>query len=445
MKFGSIEVITFFAIYLYNLFLINYYGKIAEFKLNKKLIVVLFPIVMSLIYFSIITKLIYLPIAYMINFLMYILTFKIIFNVTVGSAYILSICQTIQIIIIRDIILGIIILLSENIMIQTSESYQIYMLVSALTRIFVLTIGIIFDKEVYTNKVKMMLLYRKKIRLIILTITSLIVILSNLNYAYYYYYVDDQVITIMMILTRICIYFCFYFAIGMAFKSIQWVEEVVFYKTNLLNLEHNNNINKKIDEYSNLLKIYNHDFKNILFNIKDSIEVGDTEKAKEIILSFDNKIQAVTNYNKNLSNNSLINAILNRLYEKCNYENINFDSDCYIPNELSISDIELINIFNNLSSNALEACIKQDNSEKRWISFKSYVKDNNLIIYQSNSFNGYIKFRNDKLVTTKKNKKLHGIGVESIKYIVNEVNGMALIKVDEEKREFKFLIKIPLK
>ena len=80
---------------------------------------------------------------------------------------------------------------------------------------------------------------------------------------------------------------------------------------------------------------------------------------------------------------------------------------------------------------------------KKWITFKSYIKDNNLIIYQSNSFDGYIKFRKDRLITTKKDKKLHGIGVESIKYIVNKANGIELIKVDKENREFKFLIKIP--
>ncbi|MDM0605674.1 GHKL domain-containing protein [Clostridium perfringens] len=123
-------------------------------------------------------------------------------------------------------------------------------------------------------------------------------------------------------------------------------------------------------------------------------------------MTFDEKIQEVTNYNKKLLNNSLINALLNKLYEECNSNNILFDSDCYIPSNICITDLELVNIFNNLSSNAFEDCIKQDNTESKWINFKSYVKDDNLIIYQNNSFNGYIKFRNDRLITTKKNKNL---------------------------------------
>ncbi|HII4444136.1 TPA: GHKL domain-containing protein [Clostridium perfringens] len=123
-------------------------------------------------------------------------------------------------------------------------------------------------------------------------------------------------------------------------------------------------------------------------------------------MTFDEKIQEVTNYNKKLLNNSLINDLLNKLYEECNSNNILFDSDCYIPSNICITDLELVNIFNNLSSNAFEDCIKQDNTESKWINFKIYVKDDNLIIYQNNSFNGYIKFRNDRLITTKKNKNL---------------------------------------
>lgn len=70
-----------------------------------------------------------------------------------------------------------------------------------------------------------------------------------------------------MLINRICIVFCFLFSLNRGIKSIKWIEEEVFYKTNLLNLKHNEDINKKIDDYSNLLKMYNHDFKNIILKI----------------------------------------------------------------------------------------------------------------------------------------------------------------------------------
>ncbi len=346
----------------------------------------------------------------------------------------------------RDIAVGILSILSGKSMYQTVHFDGFYIMSFGLSRFFMCILVINFNKICDIEMVKKLLINRGKLIMSNLTIVSLIVILLNTNYTYYYSENASSVNinTYFMLINRFCIGFCFLFSLNMAIKSVKWVEEEVFYKSNLMNLDYNEKLNEKIDEYSNLLRMYNHDFKSILLNINDSIEIGDTKKAKNIISEFDRNINEISDYNKKLSNNVLINALLNRLYEKCNSQDIFFDSDCYIPSNIKITDLELTNIFNNLSSNAFEACIKQNNNEKKWISFKSYVKDSNLIIYQSNSFDGHIKFRKDKLKTTKKDKKLHGIGVESIKHIVDKAGGIALIKVDKENREFKFLIKIPL-
>ena len=436
-----IELVTFSSIYLFNKILIDYSLNLLDLK--SKNLAKCFPMFISIISMILICKKIYTPIGYIIMFFIYVITFKAIFYNSIVDIGSIIIYQIFHMILFRDISVGILSIISGKSMYQAIQCYEIYILSFGLCRFLMYILIVNFNKICDIRMSKKLLINKKKLIMSNLTVICLIIILLNSNYTYYYSG-NISTTTYIMLINRICIGFCFFFSLNMGIKSIKWIEEEVFYKTNLLNLEHNEDINKKIDNYSNLLKMYNHDFKNILLNIKDSIEMGDNEKAKEIILAFDEKIQGITNYNKKLSNNSLVNALLNRLYEECNSNKILFDSDCYIPSNLSITDLELVNIFNNLSSNAFEACIKQDNTESKWINFKSYVKDDNLIIYQNNSFNGYIKFRNDRLITTKKNKKFHGIGVESIKHIVNEANGMALVKVDKENREFKFLIKIPL-
>ena len=436
-----IEFITFFIIYIYNKFFINYCINLLE--VRNKLMVKMYPICMAIISIILISEKTFMPIVYIITFFIQMIIFKIIFYDSIGVISTIIIYQIFHIIINRDIVNGILSIIFKKSMYQVVQSYETYVLSFALCRILILILGVNFEKICSLDTAKKLLINRKRLKSLILTVTSLVIILLNSNYIYYYSG-DISGITLYILVNRICINTCFYFALSMGIKSIKWVEDEVLYKSNLLNLKYNENINKKIESYSNLLKIYNHDFKNILLNIKDSIEIGDNEKAKEIILEFDEKVQYVTNYNKKLSNNSLVNALLNRLCEECNSNNILFDSDCYIPINISITNLELVNIFNNLSSNAFEACIKQDDTDLKWIKFKSYVKEDNLVIYQNNSFNGCIKFRNDRLITTKKNKKFHGIGVESIKHIVNESKGMVFINVDKEKREFKFLIKIPL-
>ena len=80
----------------------------------------------------------------------------------------------------------------------------------------------------------------------------------------------------------------------------------------------------------------------------------------------------------------------------------------------------------------------------RKIIFKSYIKDDFFILYTQNSFNGEIIIEQNKIRTTKRNKKQHGVGIESIKNIVESANGIALFDVNEEKNMFRFYIKIPL-
>lgn len=436
-----IELITFIIIYLYNKFFINYCSNLLETR-NKKMLKI-YPVILSCISMILICSKIYTGLGYIISFLVQILMLKVIFTNSITEIYNLVIYQIFHMVVNRDIVIGIFSIIFKTSMYKVVQSYELYILSFALGRILILVLCHNFEKICDINMAKKLLINIKRLRGLILTITSLVIILLNSNYTYYYAG-DVGTTTFQMLINRVCINVCFYFSLSMAIKSVKWVEEEVFYKSNLLNLEYNENLNRKIDEYSYLLKMYNHDFKKVLINIKDSIKIGDNESAMKIILKFDDRIKEISSYDEKMSNNSLINALLNRLSEECLANDILFDSDCYIPENFNISELDLVNIFNNLSSNAFEACIKQGTDDKRWISFKSYVKDENLIIYQRNTFNGHIKFKKDKLITTKENKKIHGIGVESIKHIVSESNGMALIKIDKEIREFKFLIKIPL-
>lgn len=398
---------------------------------------------MSLVSLILISRKIYGPSTYMLVFLMYMLSFKLVFRDSIEAIFSLIIYQIFQMILYRDIFIGILSILTGKSMYQTIKCHGTYALSLILCELLMLFVFINFSKKYKLDMAKKLFINRNNLMISKLTIIVLFIMLINSN-SIYVYTEDIPKIVYSILINRVCTAFYLYFSIKMGIKAIKWEEEELLYKTNLLRLEHNNDINKKVDDYSKLLKMYNHDVKNILFNIKDAIEMGNEEKAKEIISAFNEKTHDFANLNNELSNNSLLNALLNRLNENCKTKNICFSSECYIPDEISISELDLLKIFNNLVSNAWEACNNQKLDEKKWINFRSYVNCNELIIYQSNSFNGTIKFKNDKLITTKDNKKIHGIGVESIKHIVNGVNGMAFEKVDKEKREFKFLIKIPL-
>lgn len=440
MTMITMKIIVFFSIYLYNVFLLKGYEGIAEFRFDKMRTILFFSIILSIGGIFCGGFEITLFKSYIILFLLYMIIFKIIFDETISTIYILVIHQIFLIAINLDIIIGLFALVNRKSIYEITQDYNLFVLIFSLN---IVIMSIILNKQFYKEIFKKFLLYRKKLSGNIFILTSLVIILLILNYLDYNFNKESITVAIMII-NRICIYFYFYFTVYMGISSIKWEEKELIYKTNLLNIEYNKNMSEKIDEYYNLLKMYNHDFKNILNNINDSIECGDVDKAKRIIFEFNEQIQIIIKDNKNFSNNKLINAIFNRLNEQCKVNNIYLEADCYIPNYFNISELELLKIFNNLSSNAYEACIRQNESEERRIIFKSYVKENYFIIYEKNSFNGEIKIRKNKLITTKKNKKHHGIGVESIKHIINSIDGLAITKVDKQKKEFKFLIKIPL-
>ena len=53
-----------------------------------------------------------------------------------------------------------------------------------------------------------------------------------------------------------------------------------------------------------------------------------------------------------------------------------------------------------------------------------------LILKIENPFNGQILMNNNKIITTKKDRSNHSIGIESVKFILKKYNGFMDIKHD---------------
>ena len=82
-----------------------------------------------------------------------------------------------------------------------------------------------------------------------------------------------------------------------------------------------------------------------------------------------------------------------------------------MPAEYAVSDMDMVCVLGNLIDNAIEACETQ--SEKRIEIIVKEIKKL-LIIKVINSYKGKLP---DKLSTTKKEKRFHGIGLKNVKSI----------------------------
>ncbi len=104
-----------------------------------------------------------------------------------------------------------------------------------------------------------------------------------------------------------------------------------------------------------------------------------------------------------------------------------------------IVDIDITAIFANLWDNAIEAC-KKVNIDDRYIKVSMSKINCFLIINMENSFNGELKQRKSKLISTKNNHD--GVGINIVQSTVEKYNGIFSIK--HKDNIFKAEITIPI-
>lgn len=108
-----------------------------------------------------------------------------------------------------------------------------------------------------------------------------------------------------------------------------------------------------------------------------------------------------------------------------------------------MDELDIYVLLGNIIDNAIEASLKIEDEEKRFIDLSITKKNNFLSIQEKNYFMGSInKDINGKIITSKENKTYHGYGLESIKDIVKKYHGFTFIK--SENQVFVIQISIPL-
>lgn len=99
------------------------------------------------------------------------------------------------------------------------------------------------------------------------------------------------------------------------------------------------------------------------------------------------------------------------------------------PVSLPMSEQEMTALFGNALDNAIEACKKVEVQE-RWIRIVIRKIHEMTVIKISNSFMDEPVLRREKFATSKENKNLHGLGISSMKMIVERYGGTVGIEYD---------------
>lgn len=183
------------------------------------------------------------------------------------------------------------------------------------------------------------------------------------------------------------------------------------------------------------LKIFTHDIKNHLeqiSNLTDNTEIS----------SYISKLYGTVNKYSNvaLSGNKTLDVIINKYNTLCTNKNIEIKFNVKTANLIDIDNTDLAAIMNNALDNAVESA-EQSNSKR--ISVDIYTKELFEIIKIQNSCDIPPAISDKKLLTSKKDKDLHGFGTESIKRTLKKYDGIFDWGYNDETKIFELTIAIP--
>ena len=193
-------------------------------------------------------------------------------------------------------------------------------------------------------------------------------------------------------------------------------------------------LEKHCEEVENMYRQtrgWRHDYHNHIQTMKAHLAMGELAKLEEYLNELDTDLTTVDTVIK--TGNVMMDAILNSKISLAKARGIRIDAKAVVPKELAISEVELSLIVGNLMDNAMEACMKITEEEKRFIRVYIDILKGQLYIYVMNSVEGTPK-RSGKIYLSTKNAKegsYHGFGLMRIDKVVERYHGY-LERQDEE-------------
>lgn len=139
----------------------------------------------------------------------------------------------------------------------------------------------------------------------------------------------------------------------------------------------------------------------------------------------------------------ILDIIIHEKSELCNKKGIKFICNINFSKMNFIKPIDISSIFANILDNAIEACEKIDNKKSnRYIEIKGNIRKGYFVLKCENSRTDMVNRDKNILLTDKKNKFLHGLGIMNIKSSLEKYNGE--LTFGHEKGKFILNIYIPL-
>lgn len=318
---------------------------------------------------------------------------------------------------------------NDYINLSVNQTYQIFGSISS--KILLFFVVKVINRFTGRHKVNTSLNYW--ISLIVVSLGSIYIVFiitkANLMITTREFKIQSMILFILVIFINILVFYLF----------DQMLEETERNINNVLFEKQVEYYAKQFEEreYKELeIRKIRHDISNHYICLKEYANASDLEGLNEYINGLINNIP--DKYCKANSGNIAIDAIINYKISYARQYNIDFDIKLEIPVKVGIDQTILCVIIGNALDNAIEACKNTVLKDPLIKIFMKYV-NNNLYINILNPFKGTITIdKNGRMVTSKQDKKSHGLGLKSIHSAVEKYNG--IVEIENNNGFFKLNI-----
>lgn len=193
---------------------------------------------------------------------------------------------------------------------------------------------------------------------------------------------------------------------------------------------------KMIETQFKEMRRMRHDLRHHILVIREYLTMKEYDKADHYLESMLNTIH---NQSICLCDNIVVEAIVQHFMKEAKGEDIQMTATLKLPQKIAINEQDLITLLGNLLENAFEACRRQQNHE-RYVDIKAGISGtDSFMIVVRNSYEGEIIEKDDGIISSKRDHQI-GIGIPSVKKIVNKYNGITNITYDEHNFKIQLLL-----
>ena len=144
-----------------------------------------------------------------------------------------------------------------------------------------------------------------------------------------------------------------------------WIFFMPWYVNHRLSRFQNDLVNRHYDEVNTMyrkMRGWRHDYHNHIQTLKAYMSLEQYDETMQYLNRLDDDLTCVDTLLK--TGNVMVDAILNSKLTLIQEQNIRVDATAAVPEDISISGIDLSVIIGNLLDNAMEACMKLPDKER---------------------------------------------------------------------------------